>query len=601
MKDALELISVVMPVHNARGHLVHTLPAIKNSDYPNYELIVVDCSTDGSLELAREFADTVIELKEKTPPAKARNKGAEISKGPIVLFVDADVKIAKDTLSKVASAMQSDSQTAALFGSYDADPLHRGFFSQYKNLFHHYVHQNANPDSASFWAGCGAVRRQAFLKTRGFPEEYPCPSIEDVDFGSRLIEAGEKIILLKDIQVTHLKKWSFWNLLRTDIFNRAIPWTRLACTRGLAKDLNFKTSDRISGILACVLALSLILMWEWRILIPVTLFSAGMLLYLNRKLYRFFLEKKGFLFSLGALAMHWFYLFYSSVVFGIFIIYYKVFSKAIPAQKESSQFGKKYWDNIGQTSKDCSKQDLWRRYSQEAHLDLISRWDDGKAGALLLKTDLYDEAVSDHGFRQFFSQQGKRVIGMDISFEVAQEAEALTLKKKEPQNETVVTDVRNLPFDDATFDEIISNSTLDHFSCKQDILTSARELYRVLKPGGSLIITLDNPINPAVFLRNILPYKMLKSTNIISYYMGATLSRSGLVRMLESSGFRVTDSAFLLHAPRLAAVAIARLLSNRKNASAIFCKFLKAFEILARSPLRTFTANFVAVRAVKEK
>ncbi len=68
----------------------------------------------------------------------------------------------------------------------------------------------------------------------------------------------------------------------------------------------------------------------------------------------------------------------------------------------------------------------------------------------------------------------------------------------------VVSDIRNSPFKTESFDQIISNSTLDHFTNKNDIIVSLKELRRMLKPEGVLIITLDNPSNPVVYLRNLL-------------------------------------------------------------------------------------------------
>lgn len=46
-----------------------------------------------------------------------------------------------------------------------------------------------------------------------------------------------------------------------------------------------------------------------------------------------------------------------------------------------------------------------------------------------------------------------------------------------------------------TFDLVVSTSTLDHFTCREDLVTSLEEISRVLRPGGLLILTLDNPLN----------------------------------------------------------------------------------------------------------
>ena len=64
--------------------------------------------------------------------------------------------------------------------------------------------------------------------------------------------------------------------------------------------------------------------------------------------------------------------------------------------------------------------------------------------------------------------------------------------------EAVVADVRSLPFAEASFGVVFSGSTLDHFESAADIQRSLGELYRVLRPGGTLILTLDNPANPLI-------------------------------------------------------------------------------------------------------
>lgn len=313
----LPFISVIVPVHNSRAYLSRSLASLCQSDYPRFELIAVDDgSNDGSREIARQYADTLVALEKSQGPAKARNIGARKSRGEILFFVDADVKVAGDTVSRIARAMLDDRGTAALFGSYDTNPPAVDFFSQYKNLFHHFIHQNAGTMAGTFWAGCGAIRKDIFMETGGFPERYDYPTIEDVELGYTITSKGEKIKLLKDIQVTHLKIWNFFSLIKTDILQRAIPWTRLAFKKGgVPYNLNFKLADRISGAASIFLFITFILMWRWKGLAFGFIILAGALLCLNAALYRFFYRKRGTVFTAGAILFHWLYLFYSSVIF----------------------------------------------------------------------------------------------------------------------------------------------------------------------------------------------------------------------------------------------------------------------------------------------
>ena len=317
MQNNLPLISVIVPVHNSARYLADSLSSIISSDYPLFELIVVDDgSTDNSSEIVKRYTNNLVTLKKKSGPSKARNTGAWKSAGKILLFLDADVRIAPDTISRIAKAMTDDSGAAAIFGSYDKNPSDPGFFSQYKNLFHHFIHQNAKTTAGTFWSGCGAMRKKIFMEAGGFSEKYPYPAIEDVKLGYTLISMGKKIKLLKELQVTHLKKINFFSAVKTDIIERAIPWTRLAFERGgIPYDLNFKLKDRISGVISILILLTLILAWRWRFLIFIFIALSGIFLYLNRDLYKFFYKTKAPAFVLAGALFNWFYFLYSSIVF----------------------------------------------------------------------------------------------------------------------------------------------------------------------------------------------------------------------------------------------------------------------------------------------
>jgi len=164
-----------------------------------------------------------------------------------------------------------------------------------------------------------------------------------------------------------------------------------------------------------------------------------------------------------------------------------------------------------------------------------------------------------------------------------------------------VADVRRLPFGDDKFDLIISNSTLDHFETTAEITVALRELYRVLKPGGQLLLTLDNLQNPMIALRQALPFRLLKKLGVVPYFVGSTFGPGKLCREVRESGFRVTDTTALVHNPRVVAVAIAGMLQRRTTGltQQRFLRFLMAFEKLSNLPTKFFTGHFVAVRAVK--
>ena len=254
-------VSVIIPMYNSQMTLEVCLNALRASEYPDYEIIVVDdSSTDDSLEITRNFPVRLVEL-EGGPggPANARNRGVQVAQGDILLFLDSDVLIYPDTITRVVRAFEADPSIAAAFGSYDENPSHRDFLSQYKNLTHYFTHQDGVEEAETFWCGCGAVKRDVFREIGGFDaQRYPVPSIEDIDFGYRMHASGYSIRLLKDVQVKHLKQWSLKNLIKTDIFNRAVPWTHLILRqRNLPNTLNLDMTQRLATFVLLLLLLHL--------------------------------------------------------------------------------------------------------------------------------------------------------------------------------------------------------------------------------------------------------------------------------------------------------------------------------------------------------
>lgn len=240
---------------------------------------------------------------------------------------------------------------------------------------------------------------------------------------------------------------------------------------------------------------------------------------------------------------------------------------------------------------------------KQVYKGLIDKWLGGSNGGITLKTDLYDEAITKYSLIPLFGQRCERIIGTDASFEVAAAAKRRVMSEWSGWGDVIVSDIRSSPFKTDSFNHIISNSTLDHFTNKNDIIVSIKEIRRTLKPGGILIITLDNPSNPVVFLRNVLSYKLLKFFGIIPFYMGVTVPRHELTHILESNGFNVHDSTYIDHNPRILVIWIGHILEKfaSERIKVWFLRILGFFERLEKFPMRCLTGYFVAVKAVKKK
>jgi len=331
------LVSVIVPIYNAGKHIEMCMDALIASSYPSFEIIMVDdCSTDDSVETARHKGITVLRLSRQSGPAAARNFGALHARGEIILFIDSDVTVRPDTISLVVNNFRYNPDIAAVFGSYDDEPREENFISQYRNLFHHFHHQHSDMEAFTFWAGCGAIRKKVFKKVGGFDQKmYTKPSIEDIELGYRIHKKGYRIILDKDLQVKHLKRWKFLSMLRTDIFRRAVPWSRLILeTKFMPKDLNLQMLHKASSIFVALMILVIPFLffghtkfYEIPIATIASLFLSILFfnfLILNRELYSFYIRKKGFRFMVQVIPLHLLYYLYSGIAFIVCWISYKI-------------------------------------------------------------------------------------------------------------------------------------------------------------------------------------------------------------------------------------------------------------------------------------
>ena len=318
-REGRPYLSVVIPVRNGARFLQPMLETLSTSDYERerWELIVVDDgSTDESTLVASRFADVIIRLPGRARgPGYARNRGVERARGEAVVFLDADVVVRADTLRLIASTLNTRADIDAVFGAYCDEPSAAGLVSQYRNLLHHYTHDQDPGEVHSFWAGCGAVRRHVFMDVGMYDEwRFSRAQIEDIELGYRIAGNGHRILLRPDIQVTHLKRWTFWGMLRADFIDRGVPWARLLAEQrtllgpSAAKlaSLNLRAKEKSNALFVslgvALLVLSIALrnprLADFGVLFIVLVVLRGL------SLYSFFFQKRGLLFVVSAIVLH---------------------------------------------------------------------------------------------------------------------------------------------------------------------------------------------------------------------------------------------------------------------------------------------------------
>jgi SAM-dependent methyltransferase len=208
----------------------------------------------------------------------------------------------------------------------------------------------------------------------------------------------------------------------------------------------------------------------------------------------------------------------------------------------------------------------------------------------VLKTDAFDEAC---GRRRLAADLGAdSVVVVDVSPRVARHAARLGVRGLVAS----AADVRRLPFAPGSFDLVLSTSTLDHFDRRAEIAVALAELRTVVRPGGRLFVTLDNPGNPILRLRRRVYARTGPVGGVLPFRMGLTLSREALVETAERAGFEVRASGHVVHAPRLFALWAGEWAARRHStagARAIGAVLWAIERVARRLPTRRWTGHFI--------
>ena len=272
------------------------------------------------------------------------------------------------------------------------------------------------------------------------------------------------------------------------------------------------------------------------------------------------------------------------------------------AANSSAVDERSYWDDVGLEWTNKQPDRLWREYTDRLQIALLDRWLEGSVGQTgdapltALKTDLFDE-VAGRGIVRHLTDRGYHTTGIDIAPVVV--AEAL---RRNPGLLACCADVRDLPFADASFNVVFSGSTLDHFATVADIAQAVKELVRVLRPSGRLLLTLDNPLNPLVSLRNGPLLRLFRRSGIVPYQVGATLGPRQLASLVRSCGLEVRQTTAILHCPRVLAVWRARAIEGGESAvRERFLESLSRWERLEQWRSRFVSGHFIAILAINQE
>ena len=226
------LVSIIIPVKNSSATLDACLRSIKRSYYKNYEVIVVDDhSSDASSQIACRYQCTVVPVPDGHGANNARNFGASQARGEILIFIDSDIVIERETILGIVEALDEEGIDAVV-GIYTARHRHESFVSQYKNLWVRYSYMKSSPVIDWLFGAISGIRRRAFEQLGGFDAALLArQGHDDIELGKRAAAAKLNIVLDMDIEVEHLKQYTLGSFVRNE-YHRSVGFAELAMRFG---------------------------------------------------------------------------------------------------------------------------------------------------------------------------------------------------------------------------------------------------------------------------------------------------------------------------------------------------------------------------------
>jgi GT2 family glycosyltransferase/SAM-dependent methyltransferase len=531
--------SVIVPTRNRSSQLRDCIAALERQNFPRDQFEVIVVDDGSEPPLTVEPGIRLVR-QSHDGPAVARNTGAAHARGRWLAFTDDDCLPDANWLTVLAAqlAARPDHLLGGAVVNILTDNPYTAASQQLVSYLYSYY--NADPSQPRFFTSNNmAVAAAAFRDAGGFDAELPRAAAEDRELCDRWLHQRRPMTFVLEAVVRHAHPLTLRTFWRQH-FNYGCGAHYYHLTR----------AQRGGGPLRVE---------PWRFYVDLLRypFTTAVPLPLRQAALLFVAQAAN---ALGYLKEH--------------------------LQGKPKRDATKYWEQVGTEWRQSQPDKLWRAHSDAVNRAWLAAWWPQRSIKRVLKTDMFDEAVGE-GVFGLLKSRARFAVGMDI---------ALATRPG------VGADVRQLPFADGVFDVIVSNSTLDHFETEAELVASLRELRRVLRPGGELLLTLDNAANPLVAIRNVLPFTLLKRLGLTPYQVGVTCGPSRLRRLLRETGFEAGEMSALLHCPRVFAVKRARAVQRSGDTMRReqFLAGLMKWERLACWPTRWLTGYFVAAKAIRK-
>ncbi len=206
-------ISIIIPTFNEDRYLSSCIKSITNQSLPRdiYEIIVADShSSDRTQEIAKKHADYLLDIPREGAGA-ARNAGAEISKGQILLFLDADTMISKNFMEELLKNFNDRQIVGGTCDIYPSDgtPFGNSFFKLI-NLIYRLVYFLGKPHAQT---KCCFYRRDVFKSLGGFNKDLIVT--EDQEMAWRASKMGKMIYLTTTAAYSSMRREKTMGYMKT--------------------------------------------------------------------------------------------------------------------------------------------------------------------------------------------------------------------------------------------------------------------------------------------------------------------------------------------------------------------------------------------------
>lgn len=260
------------------------------------------------------------------------------------------------------------------------------------------------------------------------------------------------------------------------------------------------------------------------------------------------------------------------------------------------------WNDIALRANGGS--DVIGAHKRRMYERLMTRWMPDLPTGWILKTDLFGEAFGEGILSSSFD--GYRLLGMDVASHTVRQAHS-----NDGQYEYCVANVKTLPLQKDVLSLVISDSTLDHFRDLAELAVALKEVVISLRPGGVMVLTLDNPGNPTrppYWAMNVLRRLgvlsiLMRFMGLAPYTIGRTLSPGRLNAMLTDFGMQVEAETAIAHYPVPYGMLRPVVCLTQSLAGNTADRWIEAVlnwsDRLEGWPTKYITGRYIAVKAVK--